>query len=71
MSKVVRVEKEIGGRTLMLETGRVAKLASAAVLATYGESIVLATVVPGPMHGDRLPDSAGGSVPIAEHSAQA
>ena len=45
MSKVVRVEKEIGGRTLMLETGRVAKLASAAVLATYGESIVLATVV--------------------------
>ena len=44
MSKVVRVEKEIGGRTLMLETGRIAKPASAAVLATYGESIVLATV---------------------------
>ena len=45
MSKVVRVEKEIGGRTLILETGRIAKLASAAVLATYGESMVLATVV--------------------------
>ncbi|MFG0329654.1 MAG: polyribonucleotide nucleotidyltransferase [Phycisphaerales bacterium] len=44
-SKVVRVEKEIGGRTLVLETGRVAKLASAAVMATYGGTTVLATVV--------------------------
>jgi len=39
------VEKEIGGRTLRLETGRVAKLADAAILATYGESTVLSTVV--------------------------
>ncbi|MBN4052746.1 polyribonucleotide nucleotidyltransferase [Roseiflexus sp. AH-315-K22] len=45
MSKIVKVQKEIGGRTLTLETGRVAKLASAAVMATYGESVVLATVV--------------------------
>jgi polyribonucleotide nucleotidyltransferase len=45
MSKFVKVQKEIGGRTLTLETGRVAKLASAAVVATYGESVVLATVV--------------------------
>ena len=45
MSKYVKVEKEIGGRTLTIETGRVAKLASAAVMVTYGESIVLATVV--------------------------
>ena len=41
----VRVEKEIGGRTLTLETGKIAKLCDAAVMATYGGSTVLATVV--------------------------
>ena len=45
MSSYVKVEKEIGGRTLTLETGKVAKLANAAVMATYGGSTVLATVV--------------------------
>jgi polyribonucleotide nucleotidyltransferase len=36
----------IGGRTLRIETGKVAKLANAAVLATYGGTTVgLATVV--------------------------
>jgi polyribonucleotide nucleotidyltransferase len=45
MSEVIRVEREIGGRTLTLETGKVAKLCSAAVIATYGETTVLATVV--------------------------
>ncbi len=39
------VEREIGGRTLKLETGVVAKLASSAVMATYGGTTVLATVV--------------------------
>ncbi|MSR18461.1 MAG: polyribonucleotide nucleotidyltransferase [Phycisphaerales bacterium] len=39
------VEKEIGGRMLRFETGRIAKLASGAVLATYGETTVLATTV--------------------------
>ena len=38
-------EIEIGGRTLTLETGVVAKLCDAAVLATFGGSTVLATVV--------------------------
>ena len=41
----VRVEREIGGRTLILETGKVAKLASSAIMATYGGTTVLATVV--------------------------
>ncbi len=45
MSKVIRVEREIGGRTLSLETGQIAKLASAAVMATYADSTVLGTVV--------------------------
>lgn len=39
------VEIEWGGRPLKLETGKIARQADAAVLATYGESIVLATVV--------------------------
>ena len=43
--KKVVVEREIGGRTLRMETGSVAKLAHSAVIATYGESVVLATVV--------------------------
>jgi polyribonucleotide nucleotidyltransferase len=41
----IRVERVIGGRTLILETGKVARQAGAAVLATYGGSTVLATVV--------------------------
>jgi polyribonucleotide nucleotidyltransferase len=41
----VRVEREIGGRTLSFETGVVGKQAGGAVIATYGGSTVLATVV--------------------------
>jgi polyribonucleotide nucleotidyltransferase len=36
---------EWAGRTLTLETGRIARQADGAVLATYGETVVLATVV--------------------------
>ena len=39
---------EWGGRTLTLETGKIARQADGAVLATYGETIVLATVVGAP-----------------------
>ncbi|MBA4393104.1 MAG: polyribonucleotide nucleotidyltransferase, partial [Desulfobacca sp.] len=39
------VSTEINGRTLSIETGRVAKQASGAVLVQYGETIVLVTVV--------------------------
>ncbi len=42
---VTVVEKVIGGRTLRFETGRVAKLASGAVIATYADTCVLATCV--------------------------
>jgi polyribonucleotide nucleotidyltransferase len=38
-------EVEWGGRSLRLETGRLARQADGAVLATYGETTVLATVV--------------------------
>ena len=39
------VEIDWGGRPLKLETGKVARQADGAVVATYGESVVLATVV--------------------------
>ncbi len=44
MSKV-SVEREIGGRTLRFETGKIAKLASGAVLATYADTTVLASAM--------------------------
>ncbi|MCG8272941.1 polyribonucleotide nucleotidyltransferase [Aquamicrobium sp. NLF2-7] len=40
-----KVEIEWGGRPLVLETGKIARQADGAVLATYGETMVLATVV--------------------------
>ncbi|MBV9062356.1 MAG: polyribonucleotide nucleotidyltransferase [Alphaproteobacteria bacterium] len=45
MFNIAREEIEWGGRKLVLETGKVARQADGAVLATYGETIVLATVV--------------------------
>ena len=45
MFNVVRKSIEWGHDTLTLETGRIARQADAAVLATYGETSVLATVV--------------------------
>jgi polyribonucleotide nucleotidyltransferase len=38
-------EMELGGRTFRLETGKLAKQASSAVLARYGDTVVLCTVV--------------------------
>jgi len=40
-----KVEIEWAGRPLILETGKIARQADGAVLATYGETVVLATVV--------------------------
>src|SRR5208282_1595072 len=40
-----RVQLDWGGRNLTLETGRFARQADGAVLATYGETVVLAAVV--------------------------
>ncbi|MGI3777145.1 MAG: polyribonucleotide nucleotidyltransferase [Janthinobacterium lividum] len=41
----VRKEMEWGGRTLVLETGKIARQADGAVLVTYGDTIVLCTAV--------------------------
>ena len=45
MFNIVKEEIEWGGRTLTIETGRVARQADGAVIVTYGETTVLATVV--------------------------
>ena len=45
MFNIETVEIEWGGRPLKLETGRVARQAHGSVLAQYGETSVLATVV--------------------------
>ena len=67
------VEREIGGRTLRMETGRIAKLADGCVMVSHGDSVVMCTAVranprPGldffPMQCDyRERMSAGGSFP--------
>src|SRR3982750_1110091 len=45
MFDIHRVELDWGGRKLTLETGKVARQADGAVIATYGETTVLAAVV--------------------------
>jgi polyribonucleotide nucleotidyltransferase len=43
--RITSVSTEINGRTLTLETGRIGEQADGAVVARYGDSMVLATVV--------------------------
>ncbi len=45
MSKLVKKEIELAGKKLILETGELAGHANGSVLATYGETVVLATAV--------------------------
>lgn len=45
MFDVCRVEREIGGRILSIETGKVAKQADGAVVVQYGDTVVLVAVV--------------------------
>lgn len=47
MSEVLRKSMEVGGRTLTLETGRMAKQAGGAVFTTYGDTMVLACATMG------------------------
>ena len=50
MFSIYRNEIDWGGRKLVLETGRIARQADGAVLCTYGDTVVLCTVV-----GERTP----------------
>ncbi len=55
-------EIDWGGRTLRLETGRIARQATGAVFATYGETAVLAAVV-----GDKTPKAGIDFFPLTVH----
>jgi polyribonucleotide nucleotidyltransferase len=48
MFDVCRVEREIGGRTLSIETGRIARQADGAVVVQYGDTVVLVSAVTAP-----------------------
>src|SRR5258708_1906688 len=50
--KVITKEMDLNGRKLVLETGKLAAQADAAVLATLGETVVLATVATKPTTED-------------------
>ena len=45
MFDIIRKEIQWGGRKLVLETGRIARQADGAVLVSYGDTVVLCTVV--------------------------
>ncbi len=57
-----RKEVEWGGRTLVLETGKIARQADGAVLATYGDTKVLCTVV-----GEKKPKPGLDFFPLSVH----
>jgi polyribonucleotide nucleotidyltransferase len=45
MFKVKKEEIEINGKKITLETGKIARQADGAIIATCGETVVIATVV--------------------------
>src|SRR5690349_18969654 len=48
-----QVTVEVGGRPLILETGKIAKQANGAVVARYGDTVVLTTACMAPVANDR------------------
>ena len=62
MFKEFKVEIEWGGRPLVLETGKIAPQADGAVMATYGDTKVLCTVV-----GEANPRPGLDFFPLAVH----
>ncbi|MDA1088794.1 MAG: polyribonucleotide nucleotidyltransferase [Proteobacteria bacterium] len=62
MFKEFKKEIEWGGRTLTLETGKIARQADGAVMATYGDTKVLCTVV-----GEAVPRPGIDFFPLAVH----
>ena len=54
MFDVCRVERQIGSRTLSIETGRIGRQADGAVLVQYGDTIVLVAAVTAPPRFDDI-----------------
>ena len=45
MFKIFKKEIDVNGKKIILETGKIARQADGAIIATCGETVVLATVV--------------------------
>lgn len=54
MFNISKVEKEIGGKVISLETGRIARQAHGAVVARMGQNMVLASVVTAPPRSEDI-----------------
>ncbi|MGA2679299.1 MAG: polyribonucleotide nucleotidyltransferase [Sedimentisphaerales bacterium] len=54
MFNVVKVEREIAGRTLSIETGKIARQADGAVIVRYGETVVLVCAVVAPPRSEDI-----------------
>jgi polyribonucleotide nucleotidyltransferase len=54
MFNVVKVEREIAGRTLSIETGKIARQADGAVVVRYGETVVLVAAVVAPPRSEDI-----------------
>ena len=54
MFDVCRVKREIGGRTLSIETGKIAKQAHGSVVVRYGDTVVLVAAVTAPPRTEEI-----------------
>ncbi len=54
MFNVVKVEREIAGRNLSIETGKIARQADGAVVVRYGETVVLVAAVVAPPRSEDI-----------------
>ncbi|MGA2070229.1 MAG: polyribonucleotide nucleotidyltransferase [Sedimentisphaerales bacterium] len=54
MFNLVKVEREIAGRTLSIETGKIARQADGAVIVRYGETVVLVSAVVAPPRSEDI-----------------
>jgi polyribonucleotide nucleotidyltransferase len=54
MFDIRRVEKQIGGKTLTIETGKIGKQADGSVMVQYGETVVLVTAMAAPARSEEF-----------------
>ena len=66
MFKVFKKEIDFGGKKIILETGKVARQADGAIIATCGETVVLATAVGAKKVNPDVEESVTGSAEILE-----
>ncbi|MHC4720373.1 MAG: polyribonucleotide nucleotidyltransferase [Planctomycetota bacterium] len=54
MFDICKVQSQIGGRTLSIETGKIAKQADGAVVVQYGDTVVLVAAVTAPPRNEQI-----------------